>query len=258
MNNQITTEISNRIGYITLNKPEKRNALNAEMVRDLKQALKTLADDDNAKVIVLRAEGKVFCSGADLGYLQSLQDFTYEENLEDSRNLKDLFHMIYTVPKVVIAEIQGHALAGGCGLATVCDFSFSVPEAKFGYTEVRIGFVPAIVKVFLLRKIGEGKAKELLLEAELIDAETAKNYGLINRVVEAKRLSTDVYEFAQKLIYQNSGQSMGMAKQMIAEVQEKSLEDGLEYAAEMNAKARGTEDCQKGIAAFLNKDKITW
>jgi methylglutaconyl-CoA hydratase len=114
------------------------------------------------------------------------------------------------------------------------------------------------VKVFLLRKIGEGKAKELLLEAELIDAETAKNYGLINRVVEAKRLSTDVYEFAQKLIYQNSGQSMGMAKQMIAQVQEKSLEDGLEYAAEMNAKARGTEDCQKGIAAFLNKDKITW
>ena len=258
MNQQIVTEINNRIGYITLNKPEKRNALNAEMVSDLKAALQAMAENDEAKVIVLRAEGKVFCSGADLGYLQSLQDFTYEENLEDSRNLKDLFHLIYTLPKVVIAEIQGHALAGGCGLATVCDFSYSVPEAKFGYTEVRIGFVPAIVKVFLLRKIGEGKAKELLLEAELLDAETAKAYGLINRVVEAKRLSVEVYEFAQKLIYQNSGQSMGMAKTMIAQVQQMGLEEGLEYAAEMNAKARGMEDCQKGISAFLNKEKITW
>lgn len=258
MSEQILTEIRDRIGYITLNRPEKRNALNAEMVNELKSAVKAMADNDEAKVIVLRAEGKVFCSGADLGYLQSLQNFTYEENLEDSRNLKELFHLIYTAPKVIIAQIQGHALAGGCGLATVCDFSYSVKEAKFGYTEVKIGFIPAIVKVFLLRKIGEGKAKELLLEADLLDAEKAKEFGLINKVVEEGTIETAVYELAQKLINQNSGQSMALTKEMIANVPEKSLEDGLEYAAMMNAKARGTSDCKKGIAAFLNKEKITW
>ncbi|WP_143959922.1 enoyl-CoA hydratase/isomerase family protein [Litoribacter populi] len=258
METQITTEIKDRIGYITLNKPEKRNALNAEMVADLKKALNKMAASDKAKVIVIRAAGKVFCSGADLASLQALQSNTYEENLQDSKSLKELFHLIYTLPKVVIAEIQGHALAGGCGLATVCDFSFSVPEAKFGYTEVRIGFVPAIVKVFLLRKIGEGKSKELLLGADLIEAETAKDYGLINTVVEAENLTSEVYDFAQKLINQNSGHAMGLTKQMIAEVQGMDLTEGLEHAAKINAKARGTEDCQKGIAAFLNKEKINW
>jgi len=258
MNEQIITEIRERIGYITLNRPEKRNALNAEMVSELKSALNAMIADEGAKVIVLKAEGKVFCSGADLGYLQSLQHFTYEENLEDSRNLKDLFYLIYTSPKVIIAQIQGHALAGGCGLATVCDFSYSVKEAKFGYTEVKIGFVPAIVKVFLLRKIGEGKAKELLLEADLIDAPMAREYGLINKVVADGELENEVYTLAQKLITQNSGQSMALTKEMIANVPEKSLEEGLEYAAAMNAKARGTADCQKGIAAFLNKEKINW
>jgi len=258
MTEQILTEIRDRIGYVTLNRPEKRNALNAEMVKELKAALQSMISDENAKVIVLRAEGKVFCSGADLGYLQSLQNFTYEENLEDSRNLKDLFQMIYTAPKVIIAQIQGHALAGGCGLATVCDFSYSVKEAKFGYTEVKIGFIPAIVKVFLLRKIGEGKAKELLLEADLLEAGKAKEFGLINKVVEEGKLEQEVYDLAQKLINQNSGQSMALTKEMIANVQEKSLEEGLEYAAMMNAKARGTSDCQKGIAAFLNKEKIDW
>lgn len=258
MTNQIITEVRDRIGYITLNRPEKRNALNAEMVSELKAAITTMVENQEAKVIVLKAEGKAFCSGADLSYLQSLQNFTYEENLADSRNLKDLFYMIYTSPKVVIAQIQGHALAGGCGLATVCDFSYSVKEAKFGYTEVKIGFIPAIVKVFLLRKIGEGKTKELLLEADLLEAEKAQAYGLINKVVADGELEKEVYELAQKLIHQNSGQSMALTKEMIANVQEKTLEEGLEYAAKMNAMARGTSDCQKGISAFLNKEKISW
>src|SRR5258706_15353998 len=120
------------------------------------------------KVIVLGATGEAFCAGADLAYLQKLQHFSFEENLNDSRHLRDLFLKIYTLKKVVIAQVQGHALAGGCGLATVCDIVFAVPEARFGYTEVRIGFVPAIVMVFLLRKLGEQKAKQLLLGGELM------------------------------------------------------------------------------------------
>lgn len=251
-------EIKNRLGYITLNRPDKRNALSYEFVAELKQAFDQLKDKKEAKVIILRAEGKAFCAGADLAYIQGLQNNTYEENLEDSNHLKELFYQIYTYPKVIIAQVQGHALAGGCGLATVCDFSFTVPEAKFGYTEVKIGFIPAIVKVFLLRKIGEGKAKELLLSGQLYSAEQAQAFGLVNKVVPAEELVNHVEEFAQQLITNNSGQSMAFTKQMIAEVQEKGLEEGLQYAAEQNAKARASEDCKKGIAAFLNKEAPSW
>lgn len=258
MDQPIKTSIKDRIGYIELHRPDKRNALNAEMVEALKQSLDAMEGSDEVKVIVIKAAGKVFCSGADLAYLQSLQTNTYEENLEDSRSLKALFYKIYTSSKIIIAQIQGHALAGGCGLATVCDFSFTVDTAKFGYTEVKIGFVPAIVKVFLIRKIGEGRAKQLLLDGDLIEAKEAQNIGIINWVVAEDELEEKVYAYAQKLIRQNSAQSMALTKEMIGRVQEKSLEDGLEYAASMNAKARGTSDCQKGIAAFLNKEKIDW
>ncbi|MFY0591445.1 enoyl-CoA hydratase/isomerase family protein [Roseivirga sp.] len=251
-------KVNDRIATITLNRPEKRNALNAQVVTELKNAFTEAANDAEAKVIVLAAEGDAFCAGADLAYLQSLQKNTYEENLEDSSHLKELFHQIYTHPKVVIAKIQGHAIAGGSGLATVCDYSFTVPKAMFGYTEVRIGFIPAIVMVFLLRKIGEGKSKELLLSGELIDAERAVSMGLINNVVEADLLDQAVQEFADRLVKKNSGQSMTYTKQMIASVQEMSLEAGLDFAAAQNAKARASEDCQKGIGAFLNKEKPTW
>lgn len=258
MNQPILTQVQDRIGTIILNRADKRNALNSEMVEEMKIALSSFSTNPDVKVVIIKAEGPAFCAGADLGYLQQLQSNTYDENLEDSRNLKDLFYQIYTFPKVVIAQIQGHALAGGCGLATVCDFSFAVEEAKFGYTEVKIGFIPAIVKVFLLRKIGEGKAKQLLLDGDLITAQEAKEMGLINWVVKTDELEEKVMGYAQKLIRQNSGQSMRLTKEMIALVQEKSLVDGLDYAAQMNARARGTEDCQKGIAAFLNKEKLTW
>jgi methylglutaconyl-CoA hydratase len=258
MNQPLNAFVKERIGYLELNRPEKRNALNAEMVESLKEGIRNFNEDKEVKVIVIKAAGKVFCSGADLAYLQSLQSNTYEENLADSIKLKDLFQLIYTSPKVVIAQIQGHAIAGGCGLATVCDFSFSVKEAKFGYTEVKIGFIPAIVKVFLIRKIGEGKAKQLLLDGDLISATEAKDMGLINWIVEESELEEKVFAYAQKLIRQNSGQSMALTKEMIAKVQERTLDDGLEYAASMNAKARGTADCQNGIAAFLNKESIEW
>lgn len=254
----IKFDVCNRIGYITINRPDKRNALNYQVVTELKQAFARASKSDQVKVIVLQAAGKVFCAGADLSYLQQLQRNTFDENLEDSSHLKELFQQIYTLDKVVIAKIQGHAIAGGCGLATVCDFSFTVPEALFGYTEVRIGFIPAIVKVFLLRKIGEGRSKELLLSGELISAEKANEYALVNWVVPAASLEAEVNKFAQTLVDKNSSQSMSLTKEMIAEVQSMSLEEGLDYAANMNAKARGTEDCKKGISTFLNKDELRW
>jgi methylglutaconyl-CoA hydratase len=256
--NQVEYIVQDRIGYITLNRPEKRNALSFELVAALKDAFDVAEKDSTVKVIVLRASGEAFCAGADLGYLQQLQKFSYEENLADSNHLKELFQKIYMLKKVVIAQVQGHALAGGCGLATVCDFSFAVPEAKFGYTEVKIGFIPAIVMIFLLRKIGEAKARHLLLSGDLVTAEEARAIGLVNTVTSKETLAHEVYTFAQRLITTNSATSMEYTKQMIASVQSLSLDDSLTFASTMNAKARASEDCVKGIQAFLNKEKISW
>jgi methylglutaconyl-CoA hydratase len=250
--------VLNRFAIITLNRPEKRNALNADLVSELTESFTAAEQDERVKAIILNAAGEAFCAGADLGYLQQLQQYDYRENLADSTNLKELFKKIYTMPKPVIAQVQGHALAGGCGLATVCDFCFSVPTAKFGYTEVKIGFIPALVMVFLIRKIGDGKARELLLSGNPISADQAQDIGLITRVVPQAELEKVVFEFADQLANTNSGTSMKLTKQMMAEVQQLPLDDALRYAAETNAHARSTDDCKRGIAAFLNKEKIIW
>jgi methylglutaconyl-CoA hydratase len=250
--------VQNRIGFITMNRPEKRNALSHELVSDLKEAFSIAEQDSNAKVIVLRANGAAFCAGADLEYLQQLQEFSYEQNFADSSHLKELFYQIYTLKKIVIAQIEGHAVAGGCGLATVCDFSIAVPEARLGYTEVRIGFIPAIVMVFLIRKIGEGRARELFLTGSLISADEAKSVGLINRIAKKELIQDEVLNLANQLVQSNSEYSMAITKQMMAKVQSLNLEDALTFAAEMNAKARESEDCRKGISAYVNKEKIVW
>ncbi len=248
----------NRVGRIVIDRPEKRNALDQQMVSELTQAFQRAADDHEAKVIVLRANGEAFCAGADLAYLQKLQDFSFEENLADSRNLMKLYHLIYTMPKVVIAQVEGHALAGGSGLVTVCDLAYAVPSAKFGYTEVKIGFIPALVSVFLVRKIGEGKARELLLTGRVIQADEAARLGMITQVVEKERVKAEVDTLVQQLVTTASGASLAATKKLIDQVQGRSLSEALEYAARENAAARATDDCKKGIAAFLQKEDLTW
>jgi methylglutaconyl-CoA hydratase len=249
--------VADRIGYITLNRPEKRNALSPDMVMELKTVLEEASGDDDVRVIVLRANGEAFCAGADLAYLQELQKFSFEENLADSLQLKDLFLQIYRSKKVVVAQVQGPALAG-CGLITVCDFVFAASDAKFGYTEVKIGFVPAIVMVFLLRKIGEGAARELLLTGKLMNAEVAREMGIVTRVVTANYLESEVREFAGQLASTTSAQSVALTKKMISDVRQLPLEEALDFAARQNAKARGTEDCSRGLEAFLQKQPIKW
>ena len=258
METPILTHVNNRVGFITLNRPEKRNALNPEMIADLGKAFADFAENPEVKVVMLRAEGKAFCAGADLDYLRQMQDFSLEENLADSHRLKELFTQIYEFPKVVMAQVQGHALAGGCGLATVCDFAFAAPEALFGFTEVKIGFVPALVSVFLAEQIGQGKATELLLAGGKITSSKAAQLGLVTEVVEADFLVGRAIEFAQKLIAENSLFSMQETKRLLRSLGEKSRHEALDTAAEANAKARGHEDCVKGIAAFLSKTKPNW
>ncbi len=254
----VTSETTNRVAYITLNRPDKRNALNAAFVGELKDAFRNAFADAECKVIVLKAAGDAFCAGADLEYLQTLQKNSLEENLADSQHLMELFELIYTGPKPVIAQVEGPAIAGGCGLATICDFSFAVPAASFGYTEVKIGFIPAIVMVFLQRKIGDGKAREFLLSGKIINAETAKEMGLLNFVEQPESISEAVKTFAEKLCREASADSLRMIKEMMATIPHLPLHDALLYAANKNAEARATSDCKKGIAAFLEKEKLVW
>lgn len=248
----------NRKAYITLNRPEKRNALNAGMVSELKTHFRKAEADDSVKVIILSGEGKAFCAGADLEALKAMQDFSYEENLQDSKHLAELYEQIYTHPKPVIAMLTGHAIAGGAGLATVCDFIFSVPEAKYGYTETAIGFVPAIVSIFLLRKIGEAKAKELLMAGEIIHAVQAADWGIFNRIFSSDSIQEKTDQFADILITKTSGSALHLTKSLINVVQSMPLGEAVKYAAGLNAKARSGAECKRGVSAFLNKQQIKW
>jgi methylglutaconyl-CoA hydratase len=250
--------VAERIATISLNRPEKRNALNPEMVSLLTGKLLEAAADPEVKIIMLKANGNTFSAGADLAYLQQLQNYTYEENLEDSRHLKTLFSTIYFLPKVVIAQVEGHAIAGGCGLATVCDFIFAVPEAKFGYTEVKLGFVPAIVSCFLMRKTSETIARQLLLTGDLFSAQQALDYGLINFVTIKENINQKARDFALNLCTTTSAHSLMITKKLISQTTNPGLEKSLELAVEINARVRDSEDFKKGIASFLNKENINW
>lgn len=254
----IITNLKDRIGSITLNRPEKRNALDDLMVGELKTAFLKLNEDENCRVIIIKANGEAFCAGADLAYLQKLQKNTYDENLGDSNELMELYKMIYRSKKIVISQVQGHAIAGGCGLATVCDFCFAIPHAMFGYTEVKIGFIPAIVSVFLRNKIGEAATRKLLLTGSLITADEAHQMQIVTKIENPDKLEAAVNEFAQTLANTTSPQAIQLTKQLLADLNGMSFDEGLNYAATMNAKARATADCKKGISSFLDKTKLNW
>lgn len=254
----VTSNVEGRIARITLNRPDKRNALSGNVVDALQAAFDAVGSDPQVRVIILTGEGKAFSAGADLQAIKDLQVATEAENLADSSRLAKLFETIYRCPKPVIARVNGHAIAGGCGLASVCDFSIVTKHAKLGFTEVRIGFVPAIVMVFVLRKLGELAARELFLRGHLIDAQKAQQMGLISQVVAEDELDEAVEALALELSKQTSGSAVAITKQMLAEVPGKTLEEALDYAARKNAEARATEDCQAGIAAFLGKRPMPW
>lgn len=254
----IQIHFEERIAYLTLDRPEKRNALNDEMASSIKEALQALREDDNCKVLVIKANGEAFCAGADLAYLQKLQKNSYDENLADSKALMQMFKALYEFPKITIAQVEGPALAGGCGLAGLCDFVFATDKASFGYTEVRIGFIPAIVSVFLSPRIGENNANYMLLTGMVFDAVKSKEMGLVTEVVESDLITDHVNQFAKGLVKGVSSQSVALTKQLLRSMRGKGLDAQLEMAAEANAGARATEDCKKGIEAFLNKEKISW
>lgn len=249
----LLSSVEGNIARLTLNRPDKRNALNSDLLRALRVEFIRLKTDASIKVIILEANGKAFCAGADLAYLQDVSTFSAMENLADSQLLQETFHEIYTSPKPVIAKVHGAAIAGGCGLASVCDIVIGAERgAKFGYSEVKIGFIPAVVMVYLLRKIGDTKARRLLLSAEVISSKEAEQLGLITYCVDDEQLDDFTNTIANTLSG-NSASSMALVKEMMVNLQGMSLEAGLRYAASMNAFTRMTDDCKAGISSFLNQ-----
>src|ERR1700722_4222689 len=245
-----------RVATITLNRPDKRNAISFELIDDLLRAFDEIAKSD-ALVIILTGAGKAFCSGLDLDNLKALLGRSPEQNLHDSQTMVRLFRSLYEFPKVTIAAVNGAAIAGGTGLALLCDFTLAVPEAKFGYTEARIGFVPAIVSTFLLRQVGEKHARDLLLTGRLFGADEAARMGLINEIVPAENLMTRARELAA-LLMENSPTSLLATKQLLTDHARAELDAQLTAAVRENAAIRNTADFREGISSFLEKRKPTW
>src|SRR5437016_2121738 len=244
------------LATITLNRPEKRNAISFELISDLMRALDGVARS-SARVLIVTGAGKAFCSGMDLENLKALIGRSPEQSLEDSRTMVRLFRTIYEFPKVTIAAVNGAAIAGGTGLALLSDFTLAVPEAKFGYTEVRIGFVPAIVSTFLLRQVGEKQARDLLLTGRIITAEEALPIGLINEIVPAEKLSSRARQLAAQLM-ENSPTSLRFTKRLLNDHARAELDAQIEAAVRENAAVRSTADFREGITAFLEKRKPHW
>jgi methylglutaconyl-CoA hydratase len=244
------------VATITLNRPEKRNAISYELISDLLGALAEV-ESSPAQILIVTGAGKAFCSGMDLDNLRSITGRTPEENQSDSATMALLFRTLYEFPKVTIAAVNGPAIAGGCGVATLCDFTLASSEAKFGYTEVRIGFVPAIVSTFLLRQIGEKQARDLLLTGRIISAEEAFRLGLANEVVEPGKLLARARELADSLL-QNSPASLLATKRLLNRNSTDALSRQIAAAVEENARIRTTADFREGVSSFLEKRSPRW
>jgi methylglutaconyl-CoA hydratase len=244
------------VATITLNRPEKRNAISFDLIDDLLGALDEVAKSD-AVILIITGAGKAFCSGLDLDNLKSLQGRSPEQNLQDSQTMVRLFRSLYEFPKVTIAAVNGAAIAGGTGLALLCDFTLAVPDAKFGYTEVRIGFVPAIVSTFLLRQVGEKQARDILLTGRLFGAEEAVGMGLVKEIVAAENLMARAHELAAVLM-ENSPSSLRATKQLLTDHARAELDPQLDAAVRENAAIRTTADFREGISSFLEKRRPVW
>ena len=249
---EILTEKENSIFTITLNRPEKRNALNDGLINSVKDALREANKDENLRAILIKGAGKDFCSGADLSALQKIAESDVIENLWDAENLMELLAMIRKVKIPVIAAVHGRALAGGCGLATACDIVLASKSARFGYPEVRIGFVPAMVMAILQRNLSEKKSFELITQGFDFSSDEAEKFGLINRVFEDENFDEEVKKYVSVYEYV-SRSAVVLSKKLLYQMDGMTFDTALETGAEVNAIARLTEDCQKGIAKFLNK-----
>jgi methylglutaconyl-CoA hydratase len=249
-------ESTDQVATITFNRPDKRNAISTQMIAELLAVLDAL-EKTHTRIVILTGSGKAFCAGIDLDLLRNIANQSPGENQEDSRRIAKMFRKIWSYSRPMIAAVNGHALAGGCGIATLCDFTLAVPEAKFGYTEVKIGFLPAIVSVFLARQIGEKRCRDLLLTGRLVEATEAKELGLVNEIVPAENLMARARELADTLLAA-SPSSITRAKHLLVSAAAAGVDHDLERAVLESARVRCTPDFKEGLAAFLEKRKPVW
>ena len=250
--NLVLYSIEGAVAHITLNRPEKRNALNDAVISGLARALKSAAVNKDVRVVVISGAGKDFCSGADLSALQKIAGASVAENAADARSLLELFLLIRQVPVPVVAAVTGRALAGGCGLATACDLVLAAKSARFGYPEVKIGFVPAMVMAILRRNVSEKRAFELITRGAEISAEQGREFGLVNQVFADESFEADVKSYVSEF-EKMSASAMALTKTLLYQMDGLSFPEALETGADVNVIARMTDDCQQKIAKFLER-----
>jgi methylglutaconyl-CoA hydratase len=249
-------EYDGALATITLTRAEKRNAISSLMITDLLLAFDHV-EASEARALILTGSGKAFCAGMDLDGLRAIAGQSPDEHLEDSRRMAKMFYRIYSFPKPVITAVNGAALAGGCGIATLADFTLAVPDAKFGYTEVKIGFIPALVSVFLRRQIGEKRARDLLLSGRIIEAAEAFQLGLVTEITPHDKLMGRAREIAAGVIA-SSPTSVARTKRLLLSYDQVAIEAELELAILANAGIRATADFKEGVTSFLEKRDPKW
>lgn len=252
----IQTRSANSVTTITLNRPDKRNALCPLLIDELTRALDQCEASD-CGVAILTGAGPAFCAGLDMDHLATMKAHTPDDSRRDAESMARVLRTLYDFPKPLIAAVNGHAIAGGMSLATIPDFTLAVREAKFGFTEVKVGFVPAIAASFLLRKIGEGRTRELLLSGKLIKAQEALEMGLVTQLVNAEELMGTAQALAQCLMM-NSPQAMQTVKALLAKHARRRLDEELQEAIDLNAEQRSAEDFREGVQAFLDRRRPEW
>ncbi len=251
MSEVLQYSVDQGVATLHLNRPDKRNALNGELVSALKAALRASAEDTEVRAVLLSGAGRDFCSGADLAELEKIAGMGLEESRADALSLAELFSLLRNHPRPVVAAVQGRALAGGCGLATACDMILARDDARFGYPEVHLGFVPAMVMSILRRKVGEALAFELVVMGERVSATRAAEIGLVNRVLPGGEFDEASAEFMRELASRPPG-AVAMTKKLLYDLDGLDLAEGLRVGADVNARARGSDECRAGVRRFLD------
>lgn len=250
-------EKDGRVGRVTFNRPEVHNAFNATLIKEMSHLFAEIEKDRDIRVVVLTGEGKSFCAGADLNWMREVTEQTFEENLAESNTLADLLYQVYTFRRPVVGRINGAAIGGGTGFVAVCDIAVASRAARFSFSEVKIGVVPACIGPYVIKKMGEGKARELFITGERMDAERAWEIGLVNKVAAPDQLDTEVDSLINSIL--TSGpEAVAMAKRLVSEVPSMTPEQFKPFTAEMIARLRISDEGQEGMDAFLNKRKPDW
>ncbi|KPJ50272.1 hypothetical protein AMJ40_03420 [candidate division TA06 bacterium DG_26] len=253
----IAISVEQSSATLTFNRPEIHNAFNDVMIDELHRAFATISSREDIRVVVLTGAGKSYCAGADLNWMKRVKDYSYEENLQESLRLAELFYQIYTLPSPTIAKVNGAAIGGGTGFVAVCDLAIASSTAKFSFSEVKLGLVPACISPYVVRKVGEGASREFFLTGERLTAEKALRYGLVNQVVPPEGLDDAVREWTDHLI--SSGpHALATCKQLLHRVPEMGLDEARTYTARVIASLRVSEEGQEGMASFLEKRKPNW